>query len=340
MTAMRFSNGFGSVVKLGGNRRKPYGARVTVGWIDGKQKYKYIGYYANQKEALAALLAYNGGEMDVDANKITFLELYELWMEKNAKSFTDVNRKSYENIATKWCESLHKRKFTSIKSDDIQRILDGCDRSKPFKQKIRSFFNQLYKYADERDICRKNMAQFTKVESEQEAREGKIFTDEEIAKLWERKDELIPAATLVLLYTGMRVSELLEMKLENVNFEERYMVGGKKTKAGKDRIIPIADKIYDLLLDHVGQKLYLLEYKGRIMKYTWFYGKYMKLMEELGSEHVVHDTRHTTISRLHSAGVPEITIKKIVGHSNSKDVTASVYVHKTVEELRNAVNKL
>ena len=42
---MRLANGFGSVVYLGKKRRKPYGARVTVGWTDeGKQKYKYINF--------------------------------------------------------------------------------------------------------------------------------------------------------------------------------------------------------------------------------------------------------------------------------------------------------
>ena len=38
---MRMSNGFGGVVKLGENRRKPFAARITSGWEDGKQKYKY-----------------------------------------------------------------------------------------------------------------------------------------------------------------------------------------------------------------------------------------------------------------------------------------------------------
>ena len=36
---MRMSNGFGGVVKLGGNRRKPFAARITSGWEDGKHKF-------------------------------------------------------------------------------------------------------------------------------------------------------------------------------------------------------------------------------------------------------------------------------------------------------------
>ena len=47
---MKLPNGYGSVTKMGGNRRKPWGARITLGYsIDettGKMKthYKYIGY--------------------------------------------------------------------------------------------------------------------------------------------------------------------------------------------------------------------------------------------------------------------------------------------------------
>ena len=53
---MRLPNGYGSVHRLPGNRRRPWRARVTVGWTeDGKQLYYTVGYYATQREALAAL---------------------------------------------------------------------------------------------------------------------------------------------------------------------------------------------------------------------------------------------------------------------------------------------
>ena len=46
---MRKPSGYGSVIKLKGNRRKPYQVRVTKGYDKdtGKQIYKYIGYFEN-----------------------------------------------------------------------------------------------------------------------------------------------------------------------------------------------------------------------------------------------------------------------------------------------------
>lgn len=74
---MKLPNGFGSVYKLSGNRRKPYRAIVTERWqIDTetgkwKQKRKTIGYYESKKEALQALADYNKSPYDVDASKVT-----------------------------------------------------------------------------------------------------------------------------------------------------------------------------------------------------------------------------------------------------------------------------
>ena len=61
---MKLPNGYGSVYKLSGNRRKPWAARVTDGWVNdnktkkSKQKYKFIGFYETRKEALLALASF------------------------------------------------------------------------------------------------------------------------------------------------------------------------------------------------------------------------------------------------------------------------------------------
>lgn len=52
---------------------------------------------------------------------------------------------------------------------------------------------------------------------------------------------------LILIYTGMRVGELLDIKIENVHLEEKYMRGGSKTEAGKDRVIPLHNRILPLV---------------------------------------------------------------------------------------------
>ena len=82
---MKMPNGFGSVYKLSGKRRHPWVASKTFGWeIDintgnAKQIQKAIGYYATRQEAMTALVNFNTNPYDIDAERITFADVYEKW---------------------------------------------------------------------------------------------------------------------------------------------------------------------------------------------------------------------------------------------------------------------
>ena len=63
---MKMPNGYGSVLKLGRHRRKPYAARVTVGWTeDGSRIKKYPGTFQTRQEAMNAPANYNQSPFDV-----------------------------------------------------------------------------------------------------------------------------------------------------------------------------------------------------------------------------------------------------------------------------------
>ena len=69
---MKNPNGYGSVVRLSGNRRNPFCARKTVGWNEkGHPIYKPVGYFKTRQEAMIALAEYNRNPYDIDLSKIT-----------------------------------------------------------------------------------------------------------------------------------------------------------------------------------------------------------------------------------------------------------------------------
>ena len=75
---MRLPNGYGSVYKLSGNRRKPWAARKTVGFNDkGQPIYIYVGYYKTRGEALQGLAEYNGYNLFANPSTVTLRALYE-----------------------------------------------------------------------------------------------------------------------------------------------------------------------------------------------------------------------------------------------------------------------
>jgi len=57
---MRAPNGFGTVARLSGNRRRPFIIKKVTGWNDkGHPIYEIIGYAATREEGLIILSEYN-----------------------------------------------------------------------------------------------------------------------------------------------------------------------------------------------------------------------------------------------------------------------------------------
>jgi len=78
---MKLPNGYGSVVKLSGQRRKPYAVRKSNGVDDrGYPIYNVIGYYETRELGLMALSEYNKNPYDLEKSKITLNELFTRYL--------------------------------------------------------------------------------------------------------------------------------------------------------------------------------------------------------------------------------------------------------------------
>ena len=170
------------------------------------------------------------------------------------------------------------------------------------------------------------------------------YSDEEIKTLWSKLYEINNVdIILIMIYTGLQPTELLEIQTENVHLDEKYMVGGMKTEAGKDRIIPLNDKIIPLVKNRYDpNKKYLINNKfGNHYTYgTYMNGNFNTCMGKLKMKHLPHDGRHTFASLMDNAGANDVCIKLIMGHSMKNDTTKGTYTHKTLEELLTEVNKI
>ena len=73
---MKNPNGFGTVVKLSGKRRRPYMAKITIGWSEeGKQLRYTVGYFTTKQEALKALGSFEYNPTAVEFSKLKFKEI-------------------------------------------------------------------------------------------------------------------------------------------------------------------------------------------------------------------------------------------------------------------------
>lgn len=337
---MRNENGFGSIVcldKSGKKRRKPWAVRITTGWKDGKQQRQYLGYYRTQAEALVALAEYHKSGVNLDVTKLTLGEVYDQWIKRKemtiSKSALSTHKMAYDRFG-----NMVNMPMKDIKKVHLQNWLDGINLKPASKGKIRSTMYQLFEYAVSYDIVQKNYAKDLEI-TEKVEKTGAVFTEEEIKILWENVDDQMVQYTLILIYTGLRIGELLAMKGDTIYLDKGYMVGGSKTEAGKDRVIPLHNKIIPLIERNLENNYLVYSKRGGAFTYNGIRSRFEKLMKEFGMNHKIHDTRKTAVSIMHTAGIPIETVRMIVGHS-AKGVTEAVYLYKEPQELVDAINTI
>lgn len=349
---MRLPNGYGGVVKLSGSRRRPYAARITTGWhindTTGKriQHYQILGYAATRSEALQILARYNNFPIDGETLKLTFGEIYLQWSEEKFPTISYSNIKGYR-AAFATCEDIADTPFHSLKLNDLQQVIDHCGKNYPILKKIRVLFHQLYAYAMKHEIVSKDYSKYVNIYKYKNRNPNKTnrncFSDTEIALLWKHKDDPYYQTVLMLIYNGVRISELLDLKKENVHLPEQYFdVIDSKTENGI-RKVPIADKVlpfYQRWFQDCSSCEYLIHtLDGRHFTYYMYYNNvFQPLMFRLHLNHTPHCCRHTTISLLARAHVDQTIIKKIVGHSGAMTLTERVYTHLDVPTLVDAIN--
>lgn len=350
---MKLPNGYGSVYKLPGNRRKPWAVRITVSRKEDKEgsthwKYKYLGYYEAQAEALTALAHFNENPYNIEANKITFAEVFEKWSAEHYPKISKSNVQGY-NASYLLCDQIKKLRFNDIKKNHLQGIVDGCGKNYPTLRKLKVLFTMLYKFALQNDICSKDYSQYIDIiqykDKNPNAFKRKPFSKKEIETVWKWKgtNEYI-TVILMLIYCGCRIGELLNLKKEDVNLEERWFdMTASKTKSGI-RKTPIANKVLPFFQYWYNKNdcEYLLSTPdGKHFEYRNYYDSYWKpFVEQMEiANHRPHDTRHTCVTLLTAAGIDDKIIKKIVGHKG-QSVTEVIYTHFEIQQLIGAIDKI
>jgi integrase len=330
---MKLPNGFGTVYRLTGNRRKPY---VIKKFIDGKQKI--VGFSETYIDGISFLVEYNKSPNIFNTTNITFSEVYHLFIAEKFPTISNSTRTSYTNVF-KHSETLHDKSFISLKLKDLQSVILSIKKAGAgysTQKKCRNMFHQLFSYAIKYDIAYKDYSCFITIDKDDHHIKKLPFTTRQINKL--KKSGLTDAElVLILCYTGLRSFELRYLKPSNINLRNKYLVVGKsKTLAGTNRIIPIHDYILPFIEARMNNT-YILG--NALVSASSFTTTFKTVMDKLKLKHTPHECRHTFATILNDKGANPITIKKLMGHS-STDITVKHYTHKNLRELRKAIKLL
>lgn len=374
----RLPNGYGNIRYLGKNRTNPYAVHPPAETTDDKGNYlrpKALCYVDDWYVGFAVLNAYHAGtyqpgdelkfkqyrplnddgldafcrrlltdfsahvhvEEERKETELTFQQVYEQYYEWKygehaKKKLSDSSRQSTRSAFLN-CATIHERIFRDLKLEDLQACLDNCPLKTASLELIMSLLKQMYKYAEPRELCDKNYAQYLVMPDAEDDEHGVPFTDDEMRILWAHKSDPAVELMLIMCYSGFRITAYKTLYVDTKSW---YFQGGLKTPAGKDRIVPIHSAIRPLVLAR------LERYRCMLKETTAAFREDMyKALERLNIEkHTPHDCRHTFSTLCERYGVNENDRKRMMGHSFGSDTTNAVYGHRTIEELRNEIEKI
>ena len=177
------------------------------------------------------------------------------------------------------------------------------------------------------------------------------FKESDVQKVLEQKisrdyKELFAFA----FYTGMRLKEIVTIKWESVDLENKVLTVSNQedftTKSKKERIIPLAGVLYDVLVErHAGTHktktpTYVFERRGKHYNDNYASRLLKKSVRSagLGERLHFHSLRHGFGSNLLRANANPVHVQKLMGHANLS--TTMKYIHIEKDDLEKAIGKL
>ena len=290
--------------------------------------YSVVGYFSTYDEAVDAL--------NHTRTSLTLQQVYEMWLPSHSKSVSSNTLNNYGS-AFAHLVSIHDVAMSDITYLQLQAIIDymlSSGLSYSSCKKVRTLISQLFDYSIINCWCTTNYAKFLKLGHNKPVRPHKPFTTQAINRLWRLSSPLhdIP---LILLYTGMRASELINLKARDINRKQRTIrITLSKTKSGI-RTIPVHDRIWPIIERRLDM-VYIIQ---ECRTYSSLSREFDKAMKAINAKHTTHDCRHTFATRLDNEGVNYNAKRLLLGHA-SGNVTDGVYTHKSLGQLRKAIRLL
>lgn len=239
----------------------------------------------------------------------------------------------------------------SLKKEDIKDFLDNVEATARTKAHYLTVFNSFYKYLVFMDKIKSNPCDGIKA-PKLEKKLPTYLTNEEIAKLFNIRltkpvDYRNKAILEVMYATGARISEVINLELNQIDFEECIIrvVG----KGKKERIIPLDDVAIEVLDNYINNyRPFLI--KNETCNYVFLNKNgekisrqmIFKILKNLANKAGItkeispHTLRHSFASNLLNNGADLRVIQELLGHENLE--TTEIYSHLQNKKIKDDYN--
>lgn len=327
---------------------KTWTAHVTV--YNPKKKQKKKGGFPSKTAALSycaimrAELLSNTPTIEPKTLKQIYDE-WEPWYTPRVKSMSGYS------AAFAYFKQLNDRLIDTITAGELQQCMDACPKGKRTHQMMKVTAGLLWGYAFDRKYVERDITD-NLYTGKGASVKREALTEKEVETIEKALNKYRYADYIYCLcYLGFRPGEMLELKKSQLHHDEDsdiwYLVEGKKTEAGRDRIVTLPSQVESIIRSRAyipGTDLlfpmYLFDRKGTFygfkqMDDSYFREKAFKpIMARLGIAEgkVPYCARHTYANKLKKAAGDAIDKAALIGHSDYT-FTQTRYQTTDLEEL-------
>ncbi len=264
------------------------------------------------------------------------------------------SKKTYE-LTKLVCDKLlsyfsSNKPIDTIKLKDVEDFLDWIKKGAPkgiyvYFRTLRAMFNKAVGW----NYLSENV--FNKVKLQKRQLQKPVYVKEEqVDEIVKHIDnDVVKDAVVTAFYSGCRLGEIVNLTWQDIKLKDDVMLIGNKdfeTKGRRQRPVPIHNKVKEILVKRfpkiVKREKHYAFCKSNGYPFTgdYFSRRFKRACRLAGVEEEVHFhcLRHGAATRMIMNGAPLPSVQKILGHVNIS--TTMVYTHPSIEDLREAIEKL
>ncbi|MCX7342595.1 MAG: site-specific integrase [Proteobacteria bacterium] len=283
-----------------------------------------------------------------EKQSMLFCEFFEVFKTKYViVEYKDKGRDNMSLAKLHILPYFAQKKLEEISAKDIRQFLESLSHITTTANRCFALLSMAFRKAEDWEYLPPKSNPCTGVRKYKENKKQRFLSHVELKKLEEsllqQKNQQKASyctvnAILLILYTGCRKREILDLKWDNVHLKDGY-IHLPDTKVG-ETARPLNQKALDLLSSMTPKEDNPYVFYGKLpgkplaeIKTAW--GKVLKRAEI--KDFRIHDLRHSFASLYLSQGVDLYTVSKLLGHKNI--ATTTRYAHLELEQLKKATNK-
>ena len=348
------ANGDGSIRQRSDGK---WELRITIGKkIDGKPIRKSL-YGDKQSDVKLKYKEYlKNTEMPVDKTA-TVKEWALFWLEVYKKD--KISYKGYYNytlyINKHIIPEIGHLSLEQVRPAHIQKLFQEKQHfSYSAKNHVRMILRSMFKSAVKNNLCKSNPTEDIVIQRKVQSSPA-IFTAEDISDILEAaKTHKYGFYVQALLYSGMRIGELLALRWRDIDFDNdtihihsalaRSENGNaiKSTKTGRERYIGINENFKEILTaqhENAAEEFIVSTKNNSFVTLPQFNSRYRKFFKDNNLRYLSpHKCRHTYATFLIKGGVDLRTVQTLLGHV--KINTTQIYTQVDMAMIKEGVSKL